>query len=67
MTLTRQFHKIIFVCDQCHDALETGITEFDDAIAELRDEGWRSIAPAPGHLGWKHLCPDCQGGEFEAA
>jgi Fe2+ or Zn2+ uptake regulation protein len=65
--LDRQHGKIIFVCDDCGESLETGTGEFDDALAILRDERWQPKLSLQQHSGeWKHYCPDCKtASEFE--
>lgn len=62
MTITRDHNNIIFNCDGCADYLETGTSEFNDALAHLRDEEWvarKSISI------WRHYCPDCKKEEDE--
>jgi hypothetical protein len=63
MTLERQHSRISFICDECGGSLETGTSEFDDALAILRDEGWQ---PRQRGGEWRHFCPDCRtASEFE--
>lgn len=56
--IDRQHGEIIFECDDCGDTLETGESEWVDAQAEFRREGWRA-QNLSGE--WLHLCADCRG------
>lgn len=56
--IDRQHGKIAFECDGCDETIETGETEWADAIARFRREGWRSEKIGDE---WVHLCPTCKG------
>lgn len=55
--LHRIHGKIQFECDTCGDSLDTGESEFGDALQSLRDEGW--IA-RKNFNEWSHECNPCQ-------
>lgn len=49
---------IVFLCDgkSCHDTLRAKTSEFQEALAELYQNGWRSRNV---NNEWLHVCPDC--------
>lgn len=56
--LNREAGEIVFICDGCNDALETGERDFDDALAVFRDNpGWQVRRQGND---WQHYCPDCR-------
>jgi len=57
--LDRQHNQIVFECDECGETLETGESDFSDALSAFRDDGWRSRLVEGS---WVHLCGDCLGG-----
>ena len=54
--LDRQHGKIVFECDDCGAVLETGESDFSDAVSAMRDAGWtsRKIGDV-----WTHKCEEC--------
>jgi hypothetical protein len=48
---------IIFECDGCGEALDTGQVDFDSAWNFAKREGWRAKKIG---LEWEHECPECQ-------
>jgi len=56
MSVTKIHEKIVFVCDECQDDLETGETSWFHAREIFKKEGWRTIFEGSG---FKHYCPDC--------
>lgn len=54
--LDRIHGKIVFACDGCGDDLETDMSDFGDALGELRGAGWR--ARKVGDV-WCHYCGGC--------
>jgi len=54
--IDRQHGQVVFECDDCGQTLETGESDFGDAMNAYKDEGWRSKKE---RTGWLHLCPDC--------
>ena len=62
MTLDRNKRDIVFHCDgpKCHETLETGETDFNDAIAAFKAEypRWRMLKEGTE---WNHYCEDCYG------
>lgn len=48
---------VVFVCDECGEALETGTPDFIEAVRELRAAGWQSVKAGDG---WGNLCPGCR-------
>ena len=55
--ITRQYGEITFECDACDDTIETGESEWNDAMVDFRRLGWRSEKVG---VDWTHLCPKCQ-------
>mgnify|MGYP000612023563 CR=1 FL=1 len=55
--IDRQYGEITFECDACDETLETGETEFSDAMGQFRRDGWRSEKVGSE---WTRLCPACQ-------
>jgi hypothetical protein len=77
MTIEKQPPGLWFACcDQCGVLVELDTDpddEFTDAVAEVKELGWRICPPetvkyAEGHdlrrnrrvTYWTHLCPDCR-------
>lgn len=60
MSATRDHGEIVFHCDgaDCDEFLETGMTEFHDAVAEKRAAGWSSRKDP--HDKWEDVCKDCK-------
>ena len=56
MTLHRNHREITFECDRCGAFLDGG-TDFDDALDELRSQGWRAVRDGDD---WEHHCPGCR-------
>lgn len=54
--IDRQFGEITFECDGCDDTIETGESEWNDAMAAFRRLEWRSEKVGND---WTHLCPKC--------
>ena len=62
MTIERQYGKIIFICDsgtspRCDEQIETGESEFADALRKARREGW-GVTKVAGE--WMHYCFKCE-------
>ncbi len=45
----------IVECDYCGDTLEA--TSFDDALFQIKDNGWKSIKESNS---WGHYCNKCK-------
>ena len=58
MTTERRDRVIFFYCDLCGDELETGETEFNDAIHAKKAEGWGSRRDERGE--WMDICDTCK-------
>lgn len=56
--IDRQHNAIVFECDGCPETLETDESEFSDAMAQLRREGWKAEKVGDE---WVHLCVTCRG------
>jgi len=59
--IDRQFNggPIVLRCDACApEYLETGTSDFAEAMAVAGDEGWIKRY-AEWSAGWNHYCPDC--------
>lgn len=50
-------NEIMFVCDGCGEAEQTGSTDFQEALAEVKQAGW--IAKKENNE-WQHFCKDCK-------
>lgn len=57
--IDRIHQRVVFICDDCDDTLETDEVALDDAVAVSRSRGWIARG-GPG--AWKHYCPDCGSG-----
>lgn len=57
MSVQRHRGTIIFECDYCGDQHVTGTDEWDDAIADLKDNDW-FFTKEDGQ--WKHYCKNCR-------
>lgn len=55
--IDRQHNQMVYECDACPETLETGESEFSDALAMFRREGWKAERVG---FEWTHLCPDCR-------
>lgn len=55
--LDRQYGEITYECDACDETLETGETEFGDALVMFRRDGWRAEKVGDE---WTHLCSACR-------
>lgn len=57
--IDRQHDEIHFLCDgnKCHESLETGRDNWQEAMAYLKRKGWRVIKDGTE---WLHLCKDCK-------
>lgn len=57
-----QHGKIIFSCDvggpRCDEVLETRTADFNEALAKLREEGWKAYKD-DDEGEWNHRCPSC--------
>jgi hypothetical protein len=56
MTLHWRNRQAVFECNVCGDMLETGETEFDEALDAMRSEDWRAIMQDGV---WEHRCAEC--------
>lgn len=55
--IDRQHGAIVYECDVCDSVLDTGESEFSDALSQFRREGWKAERVGTE---WTHLCPDCR-------
>lgn len=53
--IDRQRGKIVFECDSCSNVLDTGESDFDQANAMRREEGWLASVQ---HGEWSHYCSE---------
>lgn len=56
MSIERVGQVITFQCDTCPDAFDPDSTDFAEAWAEAKENGWRATK-VDGE--WMHSCPDC--------
>ena len=45
-------------CDLCPDGIDTGTSDFAEAMTIIKDDGWRVRHMGAGQ-GWCHFCPTC--------
>lgn len=58
MTLQREAHReFVAECDDCHDLLYTGVTEFYLVPETLKQNGWDITKNRDGT--WTHRCGTC--------
>lgn len=55
--IDRQHGQMVYECDGCEATLETGESEFNEALAMFRRDGWKADKVGDE---WVHLCPDCR-------
>lgn len=53
MSIERIKGFVAFVCDHCDDGFESTTRNFNDALEELRHEGWRIRRIG---VEWHHFC-----------
>lgn len=54
MTLTRQYHGVWGLdCNSCSEYEETDADDFDDAVEQMKEIGWRYMGNS------EHKCPSC--------
>lgn len=64
MSAERIKGEVVFICDDCDDALETGTGDFQAAQIELRSADWRAYKDDDV---WRHICLDCDEGRTAGA
>ena len=57
MSIERERESITIVCDECDDEFYADTTEWSDAWAEAKEEGWRAEQDLDGE--WTHTCKVC--------
>jgi hypothetical protein len=60
VTMHKAHQFIAFSCDQCTEDVETGETDFQEALRSARKLGWAPFKARGGV--WEHLCPSCNRG-----
>lgn len=55
--IDKQYGKLIFICDECDESLETDTKLFAEADALRKEEGWIATKSRSGN--WTHTCPMC--------
>ena len=60
MSTERIGRVIHFCCDICGQALDTGETQFTDALEWKKVSGWGSRKDENGE--WMDICDECKGG-----
>lgn len=61
MSVTREYGKVILICDGCADSLETQTRDFHEAMGVVRQEGWTMRSNKGGV--YKHYCSTCDNEE----
>jgi hypothetical protein len=62
MSVTRNYGKVVFICDECGEDFETGEADFEDALDTLRNdaEGSKWTSMHDEGTGITHnYCPHC--------
>lgn len=59
MSVDRQHGKLIFICDECGDDINTGEADWIDGLRVMRSSGWGRRHDSDGGQ-WQHLCQDCE-------
>lgn len=54
--MTRTHGHLVFECDACGEVLETGKTDFVEALGVLRAANWVSRKTGDD---WDHRCDEC--------
>jgi hypothetical protein len=49
---------VVFICDDCDDALETDTGDFNEANLIRREAGWTALQDR-ANGDWRHRCDDC--------
>jgi radical SAM protein with 4Fe4S-binding SPASM domain len=57
MSVTRDHGGIVFECDDCHDYVETFTGNWQEALDEMKANGFRSYRRRPNM--WFHFCEKC--------
>ena len=62
--IDRQYGRQVFECDGCGDTHETRKTDFNEAWAEAKAEGWQArpvsfVGMKDEQPVWIHSCPKC--------
>jgi Fe2+ or Zn2+ uptake regulation protein len=61
MSVTTTHGRFAFICDMCGDVVETGESDFDTAVSDMRHEGWRAVRVlVRKDVEWQHHCADCK-------
>lgn len=55
--LDRQHGKINFECDSCAHIYTSEVSDFDEAWAVAKRDGWKAQKIGKE---WVHACPDCE-------
>lgn len=58
--IRRNRGEIVFECNDCGAEMETGEKSFPDALAAMKDAGWRSVKDEDEEGGFAHQCDDCR-------
>lgn len=65
MSIDRQYGRVIFICDDCGEAFEASSRDFQEALAEMKEEGWTITKKGDDWIHWCHQ--PCDPGDREAA
>ena len=58
MAITRDFGKVVFMCDECDNYHYTDEYDFSEALRLVQHEGWVSLRE---DTEYSHYCPSCVG------
>lgn len=57
MSIERDAGQLFAQCDHCSNAEELEADDFQEAVSEMKQDGWL-ITKLDGE--WVHLCPSCK-------
>lgn len=67
MSVTRDNNEVVFECDLCSETLETEESDWGEALAAMKAEGWMARKVGLGRGEFKHFCPDHEAEEVAEA
>ena len=56
MTIHREGRQFYVQCDFCSNADDLEADDFGEAVADLREKGYRPVKLVEG---WQHMCGSC--------
>lgn len=59
MAVDWQYGKVVYICSECEDDLETDERSMKDAASYAKDRGWLIFKDDDDNE-WVHLCKECK-------